>query len=539
MPLPEQIAELMKGRKSGRGQGNKPKGKGGGKGDYYAKLRAAKKAKAEEAAAKKVPDYRDRAKERRELKGEYETIAAEWENHGEVTVDQSKYLGGDFDHTHLVKGLDYALLTKVRTEMTKLSKADQLQQMRVKQKQQRKQRSFETELGRRVWNTVVETLHPHHSTFRQRLDRMGKAISMGQRIRGASTVFLPGRMCYEFEISASDNVRSDIPRIVYISKEDAPAFDNSKRVAGSLPETVERVRGAFQRAVEERKQRKREKALGGEASYTVAQKVVSRHKARDTETDIFQGAGGFSVSEVVKDARPAAERAQSSGGAGDAARKPSYFDDAGAEKYRKAPEGQLDLKEIEVDDGDADGADFEAAEQFSGARKGWVFKLGAQGLGYYQDAHSQQQANSEKEKRRERKRTSARAAARTAGAVEDGDDAYGECFPSAGLGHALMQTGGDSDDEEAAEAQKERIKRLGALGKKPNEATDPAAAEEKKKEAEARKRKRTENEEWQKIDSMIKKGNHSSLEELEAKMSKQRRNQAPVPREIMATPVYF
>ena len=28
-------------------------------------------------------------------------------------IEESKYLGGDMEHTHLVKGLDYALLEKV------------------------------------------------------------------------------------------------------------------------------------------------------------------------------------------------------------------------------------------------------------------------------------------------------------------------------------------------------------------------------------------------------------------------------------------
>ena len=32
-------------------------------------------------------------------------------------IDESKYLGGDMAHTHLVKGLDYALLEKVRSEI--------------------------------------------------------------------------------------------------------------------------------------------------------------------------------------------------------------------------------------------------------------------------------------------------------------------------------------------------------------------------------------------------------------------------------------
>lgn len=30
---------------------------------------------------------------------------------------ESKFLGGDMEHTHLVKGLDYALLQKVRSEI--------------------------------------------------------------------------------------------------------------------------------------------------------------------------------------------------------------------------------------------------------------------------------------------------------------------------------------------------------------------------------------------------------------------------------------
>ena len=38
------------------------------------------------------------------------------ENYAELrkqAIQESKYLGGDMEHTHLVKGLDYALLEKV------------------------------------------------------------------------------------------------------------------------------------------------------------------------------------------------------------------------------------------------------------------------------------------------------------------------------------------------------------------------------------------------------------------------------------------
>ena len=40
--------------------------------------------------------------------------------YSEMTTEATKYLGGDIDHTHLVKGLDYALLVKVRDEMEKM-----------------------------------------------------------------------------------------------------------------------------------------------------------------------------------------------------------------------------------------------------------------------------------------------------------------------------------------------------------------------------------------------------------------------------------
>lgn len=35
-------------------------------------------------------------------------------------IQESKFLGGDMEHTHLVKGLDFALLQKVSTDTTVL-----------------------------------------------------------------------------------------------------------------------------------------------------------------------------------------------------------------------------------------------------------------------------------------------------------------------------------------------------------------------------------------------------------------------------------
>jgi hypothetical protein len=97
---------------------------------FYASLMKEAKEKEAELAQK----YRDRAKERRETnkqnKNEYQLedetpfrtpgpVAAQTVSmaNRRQAIEESKYLGGDLEHTHLVKGLDYALLQKVRSEL--------------------------------------------------------------------------------------------------------------------------------------------------------------------------------------------------------------------------------------------------------------------------------------------------------------------------------------------------------------------------------------------------------------------------------------
>ncbi|CAI5954777.1 unnamed protein product [Closterium sp. NIES-65] len=81
------------------------------------------------------PQYRDRAKERREeVNPDYKDAAVPSHlgqlnavappgvdltttDAHKLAIEKSKFLGGDVEHTHLVKGLDYALLNKVRSEM--------------------------------------------------------------------------------------------------------------------------------------------------------------------------------------------------------------------------------------------------------------------------------------------------------------------------------------------------------------------------------------------------------------------------------------
>eukprot|EP00450_Noctiluca_scintillans_P027298 CAMPEP_0194530732 /NCGR_PEP_ID=MMETSP0253-20130528/67793_1 /TAXON_ID=2966 /ORGANISM="Noctiluca scintillans" /LENGTH=539 /DNA_ID=CAMNT_0039376003 /DNA_START=76 /DNA_END=1692 /DNA_ORIENTATION=- len=491
--------------------GKKGKGKGDGKGDGKGKTVAEGNGNPQVAAP---PATRDRAKERREAQGEYAHIAAEWENHADVSVDQSKYLGGDFDHTHLVKGLDHALLSKVRTELNKQQRVDEVQQLRTERKAKgKKQKTFETELARKVWHTVVETLHPHHSTFEQRMQNMGKAMSMGQRIRGAPSVFLPGRMSYEIDTVGKE----DIPRIIYMSKEDAPSVDWSKKVAHVLPGTVARVRGSLQKAAEERKQRKQNKANEVQTPYTVAQKVtVSKHKATDHENDIFENAGGFNPAEVVENSKREVKSEPSQ------SQSRSYFEDAGSNKYNRSRDAQLDPRDLVVEEGTETSASasnapaFEPAERFQGPRAGWAFKMGAQGLGYYRDVASSSGATTQTStERRQRPRAS------RAQPVPVEDDAYGECFPDSGMVHALIHTGEEGSDEEGDSKKKKK----GEDGQdKANGPKQKGVPGEPKK-----KNKMTAAQQWQKIDGMIKKNSHSSMADLEAHAS---RRGEPTPRDV-------
>ena len=55
--------------------------------------------------------------------GNYKSVAPDAHGNFEAAarrkqmIEESKFLGGDLEHTHLVKGLDYALLQKVRAEI--------------------------------------------------------------------------------------------------------------------------------------------------------------------------------------------------------------------------------------------------------------------------------------------------------------------------------------------------------------------------------------------------------------------------------------
>ncbi|KAH9489790.1 hypothetical protein Btru_036554 [Bulinus truncatus] len=187
---------------------------------YYAKLKRDEEERQKELESK----YRDRARERREghnkdyvetevisTTADYRAVAPDAkaiENYAErrkQVIQASKYLGGDMEHTHLVKGLDFALLEKVRAEIQNKEKEEEdLMEAVVSQPKEEETPEekilFKTKLGRNI----------HRVIFKNRLPQRNE-------------LFLPRRMAYVIDLE-DDFAESDVPATLIRSKADCPTL---------------------------------------------------------------------------------------------------------------------------------------------------------------------------------------------------------------------------------------------------------------------------------------------------------------------------
>lgn len=148
--------------------------------------------------------YRDRAKERRlGIGGEYEITEDAVKD---LTVEESKYLGGDMEHTHLVKGLDFALLAKVRSEMDEKEQGEEA----LENKKTENRKASEALAARSALGSAV------------RLHLMADA-----KKSRPSELFLQGRTHFVFSF---DDAFGDIPTTKSKSVEDLPAAAREKKV---------------------------------------------------------------------------------------------------------------------------------------------------------------------------------------------------------------------------------------------------------------------------------------------------------------------
>ncbi|XP_034230741.1 protein Red isoform X2 [Thrips palmi] len=195
---------------------------------FYAKLKKQEEDKMAELAQK----YRDRARERRDggqdqpedplsAASGYRAVAPDLKSGLDAAerrrqmIQESKFLGGDMEHTHLVKGLDYALLQKVRSEIQskEMEEEEELERLAVvkpverkeekKEAPQDKEMTFKTKLGRNVF----------------------RAAFPSQKVE-LNEMFGAGRMAYVIELDG-DFAETDIPTTLIRSKADVPSLQTN------------------------------------------------------------------------------------------------------------------------------------------------------------------------------------------------------------------------------------------------------------------------------------------------------------------------
>lgn len=154
--------------------------------------------------------YRDRAKERREnANPDYQVeediaalayqavappgIGVKEEDAAErrrQLIEESKFLGGDMKHTHLVKGLDFALLQKVKAEI-EVKEEEELE----KQMEQAERKAAE---AARQADLQVTTEKELENTFRTSFARnvVSAALKLNRPI--SNELFAIGRMVYQY-----------------------------------------------------------------------------------------------------------------------------------------------------------------------------------------------------------------------------------------------------------------------------------------------------------------------------------------------------
>lgn len=157
----------------------------------------------------KGPGYRDRASERRKglgiehpddidaagFPGSTFASAATATDLSRLSYEETKYLGGDIDHTHLVKGLDFALLSKVRSKQTQQEQQGGGQPV-----------AFTGPLGRAVYNVLFRS-QQHQAVHEDISER-----------------FLPRRTAFVFDIEEQGMKDVfEVPTTLLRAKEDCPA----------------------------------------------------------------------------------------------------------------------------------------------------------------------------------------------------------------------------------------------------------------------------------------------------------------------------
>ncbi|XP_053617147.1 protein Red [Plodia interpunctella] len=258
---------------------------------YYAALKKQEDNKLAELAEK----YRDRARERRDGSNDigpadptsntssaYRAVAPDLKSGMDAKerrrqlIQESKYLGGDMEHTHLVKGLDYALLQKVRSEIQTKEQEQEAEMERlvsvpapeaVKEKKEvvvEEEMQFKTTMGKNIYNMILE--------------QKSKKVSRNE-------LFAAGRMAYVVELEEETALDSDIPTTLTRSKADVPDDAGASSAAAGhvlldkLAQIFSYLRHGRHRKLKKTKDKTTEKGRADDSIYGEIGEYVAERRA--------------------------------------------------------------------------------------------------------------------------------------------------------------------------------------------------------------------------------------------------------------------
>lgn len=162
--------------------------------------------------------YRDRAKERRDGSnaeygngsdmlpntayhavgpGNFDMDAAE---RRKQLIQESKYLGGDMEHTHLVKGLDYALLQKVKVEIQ--TKEDEERYRKFKEDEEVKKEEEQKKKSQSGLAKIADISFDDQDRYAVKSKSAEKILQVlfNTKLPERNELFVQGRMAYQYDL---------------------------------------------------------------------------------------------------------------------------------------------------------------------------------------------------------------------------------------------------------------------------------------------------------------------------------------------------
>lgn len=322
--------------------------------NFYAALKKQEDNKLQELADK----YRDRARERRDganpdyqamdvtgnASNAYRAVAPDLKSGLDAAerrrqmIQESKFLGGDMEHTHLVKGLDYALLQKVRSEIVckEQEQEQEMEKLAVEAEEKKKEEEEKPLDDEPLFKTILgRNIHNIHTFYRS------KTVERNE-------LFAPGRMAYVIELE-DENAETDIPTTLIRSKVDVPVVETEMHtlttndiVINKLAQILSYLRQGGRG--KKNKRRDKDKPLLQEFDDEVDKSRDRQNRDRDRDRDTGRDrrdrrrGEDLSIYDDVDDYRPSRQRGDDKPStSGESSRKNrNYFDKSSEQEEREA-----------------------------------------------------------------------------------------------------------------------------------------------------------------------------------------------------------